>query len=580
MKVKRIKTLRLLIFVWIFIGMLSFNVKSVFADENKWVEKRAEELQMPDKVWDIILTTEVDEDTINSENIYVRDFDGDYFEDIEFTYIKNEDEEESDDESHQSIIRVKPTKEYKQGETYYLYVDKDLKSAKGTPVLEPYRLEFKIKEIDLDFFKIRNVTPVSNNLLNIHFTQPIGEDALYASNYVILEDGQIFADGREVGVNIRPIHGNNNGVSIFLKNKELDPDYEYTLKIYGHIKSKYGCELGNGLGDEVNFFAIEAENEDIKVTDVQAVSQKDIRVTFNKTVDKQFATLLNNYLLKDNNGVPRGISRVEVSDDYKSVNLSVSGGLKESVEYTLNIRGIRDEFGLTGLQDERYEVVYEKSNDNLEIERVLALNERTIQVSFNNKLDKDKADRTSYYKIRGVDDSRYRAYVRKAYYNEEEPDKVILYLSKDLDDEEYRLTLSSSLKDEFGNSASRDEDYEFYGSDLEYVGAYVDRAVIIDKNYIKLTFISPIKDSGNNLEVSNYSLESIYGTSKLMIECSEVRLVDEKTLILNFENINFDENYILKINSLNDILGETNEKYKENGIGVALGRGANNEIEE
>lgn len=578
---KRIKTLRVLIFVWIFIGMLSFNVKPVFADDDqKWTKKEAAELQMPDKSWDIKITTEVDKDTINSKNIYVKDFDGDYFKNIELIYMENEDYDEEDEDAYKSIIRVRPTKEYKQGETYYLYVDEGLKSEKGTPILEPQIWEFKIKEVDLDFFKIRNVTPITNKLINVYFTQPINEDALYASNYVISEDGDVFADGREVGVDVKPIHGNSNGVSIFLRDKELDIDYEYTLKIYGQIKSKYGCELGNGKGDRINFYATEAENENIKATSVQAVSERNIRVTFNKSVDKQFATLLNNYLLKDDNGVPRGISRVEVSDDYKSINLSVSGSLKESAEYTLDIRGIRDEFGLTSLQEDRYEVVYEKSNDNLEIERVLAINERTIQVSFNNNLDKDKADRASYYKIQGVDSSKYRAYVRKAYYNEEDPEKVILYLSKDLEDEEYRLTLSSSLKDEFGNSASRDEEYEFYGSDLEYIGAYIDRAVIIDKNYIKLTFISPIKDSGDNLEVSNYSLESIYGTSKLMVECSDVRLVDEKTLILNFENINFDENYILKINSLVDILGETNEKYKENGIGVVLGRGASKDVEQ
>lgn len=83
------------------------------------------------KEWDIKFTQEANKDTLTAENIYVLDSSGNKV-DINISYGSD------------NILRVSPVDYYKHGETYRLYIDKNVTSKDNTPLKKSLRYEFVV----------------------------------------------------------------------------------------------------------------------------------------------------------------------------------------------------------------------------------------------------------------------------------------------------------------------------------------------------------------------------------------------------------------------------------------------------
>jgi hypothetical protein len=88
------------------------------------------EKQNPDKVWNIQFTKEVDPKTVTEDNIYILDSKGSKVE----VELKNSGKN----------LTIKPVKNYNLGETYTLYISKNLSSKSGKLIKQAIKYEFTI----------------------------------------------------------------------------------------------------------------------------------------------------------------------------------------------------------------------------------------------------------------------------------------------------------------------------------------------------------------------------------------------------------------------------------------------------
>ncbi len=85
-----------------------------------------------DKEWQIKFTKTADSSTITKDNVYVTDLKGNRVE-VEVSYGSD------------NILKVTPVNPYKSGETYYLYISKNVKSRDKTALVNELRYQFTIK---------------------------------------------------------------------------------------------------------------------------------------------------------------------------------------------------------------------------------------------------------------------------------------------------------------------------------------------------------------------------------------------------------------------------------------------------
>ncbi|MBV7272479.1 Ig-like domain-containing protein [Clostridium sp. PL3] len=85
-----------------------------------------------DKEWQIKFTKTADSSTITKDNVYVTDLKGNRVE-VEVSYGSD------------NILKVTPLNPYKSGETYYLYISKNVKSRDKTALVNELRYQFTIK---------------------------------------------------------------------------------------------------------------------------------------------------------------------------------------------------------------------------------------------------------------------------------------------------------------------------------------------------------------------------------------------------------------------------------------------------
>lgn len=96
---------------------------------DKFAEFASLREEYPDKIWTVEFNKSPDTITINDKNIYVRDSKGDKVQ----INIEQEDRK----------VTIKPIENYKVGETYTLYVSKNI-TYNGSKLKTPYKQQFRI----------------------------------------------------------------------------------------------------------------------------------------------------------------------------------------------------------------------------------------------------------------------------------------------------------------------------------------------------------------------------------------------------------------------------------------------------
>lgn len=571
------RVLKLLIFSALVAVFLSFNLNKAYAanETDNWKTEEREELFLPDKDWKIKFTTGIDVNSLTTDNIYLVDSNGKKFTDIKFEPVESVIEGSSENLKEVKEVRIIPTKEYAQDETYSVCVSSGVKSKGGRDLVTPYKLQFKVKKIDSDYFKIRNIKPVSKNVINVYFTQSISKEAEQPLYYEIFEDGSSFIKGGYRTMDVQALKDCSNGVQIYLKENNLSEGRNYTIRILGDLVSDYGVRLLDGFGDESDFNGMASENEALALTEAVVRNSTSLELSFNKELESQTAQNIENYSIRDSKGAPIKVDKAVVSREGNKVILTVSGSLIKGQQYNITLRNIKDSIkeSTLNLIDYKNEKM-NKDEYNLSIVSAEALSNTVLVVKFDRNLDGTQDFKTYDFEIEGISDKDYSKISSSTiYFNGNEDGKAIkLYLSKPLKyNETYRVIVSKNIKDEYAQTSTTDIQYKFSGVGSKNDNAYIENVVTVGKKQIKVEFGQEMKNGDMNIDAANYSLERNEGANKkITIGCSGVKYINSTTIILTFEDMDDSENYLLKINSLVDHYGKTNNNYA-NGVDVKLG---------
>lgn len=488
-----------------------------------------------------------------------------------------EDISEKEDDEYTYIIKTE--QKQKIDIEYVLLIDEVI-DAKGNPssVLDGDFIGYRADELVSDFFRISKIEPVSNNIINVYYTQPINENALQSSYYRILQDDEEIIVGDNMNMQVNKLSTCNNGVSIFLKNYIFPEEELLQIEIDGNLSSIYGVNLNDGEGDSIKFKSMATENDPFTVDDCEAINSKTVQVNFNKAVSPVLAKQIYSYYVTDNNDTPIQVIKADVIEegDYagKSVRLTLNTSLRHNEEYNIMINNMLDVTRQFSIIEKSFDFMggYYETED-IEIDFVESIDSKTLEVGFSEMLDEEYTRKINNYTVKELKSSRYIK-PKAVYYNkEEDPYMVKIYLEKELKESKEYSFRAITLKDSWGNIHRNIKSYSFEHYEDEVVDIYIDNAIIIGSNTIKLAFNKEIAFDINNVLISNYILSYIDNGVEYDKVPISANYINPTTIILKFDMLDSEIDYKLTFKKLIDYgNNETDNKDGTHSVDVTLGQ--------
>lgn len=418
-------------------------------------------------------------------------------------------------------------------------------------------------ELKSDFFRISKIEQVSNNAVNVYFTHPININSEDPSYYEILQGDSIIAQGSFKEITAKYSPNVSNMVTLYLSGKAFVKDVQYIIRISGKLTSAYGVRLNGEAGDSIKFSAKNIEttgnSNAVSTFDVKQISLPDyktLQLEFNMELHPTRAQQVYSYYLTDQNNNPVAISKAVLTGNGKIVQLAINGSFVTNTKYKLIINELNDISRQYSIIEKEYTFVGNYSQRTaLNIRSISAKDKRCIEVYFDRPVDKTTSETKDFYIVNGVSDLGYAAVPVKVMQSSSDPSKVTLYLPSGKEmasGKVYKLTVISAVKDSLGYTAGVNREATFYGSGLTGEKPYITDAVIIAKDTIKVSLSSDILFSKDNLNPTNYYINYVkdgLAVSKVPVF---VNYYDGKTLILKFDELDYNLEYTIGFNSLTD----------------------------
>lgn len=420
------------------------------------------------------------------------------------------------------------------------------------------------KEIISDFFKISSIKPVSKNVINIYFTQPVNINAEDPTFYSILDGDNEIVKGSTSTIAAKALDSQKNAVSLTLKGLSLAPDKEYRIKVSGDLNSEYGVRLGEAQGDSGTFISINEDNVEFAVNKIYALNNKTIRIDFSKQVNPTLAQYIYNYGLTSQADYQIQITKAVVAPDVgsngKSILLTINGGLDSTQEYKLMIFNLNDISKQQSINERQYSFSGKYTDSGvLNVTDIRVIDTGTLDVYFNRELDGETASVSNNFTFIGITNAMYASIPVKAYFDPQQPKKVRLFLGSDNQfkyKDSYKLVVQAALKDYMGNAIGTLLYASFpCNTDLKAVKPNISSAVIISNDAVKLTFAREISLETPNILNSNYVLEYSDGANTVKKIPTSVNYINATTMILKFDKLDFNNRYTIRFTSLKDISG-------------------------
>ncbi|EPR09620.1 S-layer homology domain-containing protein [Ruminiclostridium papyrosolvens] len=420
------------------------------------------------------------------------------------------------------------------------------------------------KEIISDFFKISSIKPVSKNVINIYFTQPVNINAEDPTFYSILDGDNEIVTGSANTIAVKALDSQKNAVSLTLKGISLAPDKEYRIKVSGDLNSEYGVRLGEAEGDSGAFISINEDNVKFAVDKIYALNNKTIRIDFNKQVNPTLAQQIYNYSLTSQADyqiqITKAVVAPDVSSNGKSVLLTINGGLDSTQEYKLMINNLNDISRQQSITERQYSFSGKYTDSGvLNVTDIRVIDTGTLDVYFNRELDSETAAVSNNYTFIGITNAMYSSIPVKAYFDPQQPKKVRLFIGNDSQfkyRDSYKLVVQAALKDYMGNPIGTLLYASFpCNTDLKAVKPNISSAVIIAKDAVKLTFSREVSLETPNILNSNYVLEYSDGANTVKKIPTSVNYINATSMILKFDKLDFNNRYTIRFTSLKDISG-------------------------
>lgn len=410
--------------------------------------------------------------------------------------------------------------------------------------------EFKgyyVEVIESNFFKISKVEAVSKNIVNIYFTHPIDQSAAIPLNFDIKKEGGSFVEGSFSSISAKVLGNENNAVSLFIKDKDLNEGVKYSVVVDADVTSIYGVKLNDGDGEEFEFAGNHENNEPLHIVNVEPVEKDYIMITFNKDIDSSSATVSSNYELEDtDNGrvMSSALGAVlagEGADKYRMVKVRFISMVKDH-NYIIKIKNVKDAYRQSYISEEAAPFYgYRDSEASLKVDYAYPENENTIKVYFNKNVSSNIVNAT--FVMNGV------SFVAKQF-REDEPRVLTLFTSSSTplqSGTEYKLSIIGA-KNEFAVPYTQPIEYTFTGDAAEFGEIGVVECKFIANDTILVRFNKDIDNASNN--ASKFKVEYSESNSTKTITASYINYVNSKTVAVKFSSIDMNRQYNLKISNL------------------------------
>jgi hypothetical protein len=425
-----------------------------------------------------------------------------------------------------------------------------------------------VTELKSDFFRISKVQPISKNMVQVYFTQPININSEDSSFYEIMIGDEVFAQGKLQGITARVPSSDGYCVSLYINGREFSEDTSYTLNISGDLTSMFGCNLNEGLGDSTRFKGVAKgvtiDNEELKVVKISVIDNTTIQLDFNKEINSVLAQQIYNFYITDENDIPIPIRRSKAikygSNNNKSIVISTQTPFVKGRNYIIMVNHINDVTRQYSIIENEYSFAANYSEKtNLSITYAQAIDKSSVIVKFNKMLDPATATNPLNYQILVSPDNVYIGNPSKVYYDEvNKPYEVKLFYPEGKTMETgkiYKVKIFGSLQDYLGNSLPTITEYGFAGTNKEPVKPTISDAVIISKDAIKITFNKEIEYGVPNIEPGNYILQYVSGTTTLKKVPISIIYINPTTMVLKFDSLNFETEYKIRALELMDYSG-------------------------
>ncbi|MCR4436276.1 MAG: S-layer homology domain-containing protein [Clostridiales bacterium] len=441
---------------------------------------------------------------------------------------------------------------------------------------------YTVSEAASDFFKLSRIEPQSKNVINVYFTQPLGVNAEIPTYFEILENGNSFVKGATGTMTVKVLNSNDYCMSIYIKQKAFTRNTRYTLRVNGDLTSKYGVQLNedNGESIEMDFTGRSNDNELLAVTGVTQVAPRTLLVEFNRDVDPASAQNASNYAI-DKTSINVLKAQINDSGDAKgrSVYLCIGQSLADGKSYEMTVKNIADLLRGSSMEQTIYTIYGNNVTDtDLQILSVTAVDNRTLEVYLDRRLDPASAVNSSLYSVTGKTKKGFSPQVKVYYDPSEDPFRVKLYIlgNDPLEGEYmYNLRIRSVMKDLVGNISRKDSSFDFSGTSAACGKPVINEALIIGKDTIKLKLSREMAPGGINTVATNYKLKYEEGGVTRYRSPSKAIYIDSTTLILRFGSaLDFTKQYTLRFTSLVDYaaVAARTDLDGSNGVEVVVGK--------
>lgn len=410
-------------------------------------------------------------------------------------------------------------------------------------------------EIESKLFKISKVKPVSAEMLEVYFTQPIDDSAEQVLLYEVYRNGALYFEGSYKTLEISMNSTVDNGIIFISKQYKFEDNNRYEIRIKSDLKSKYNSYLNDGNGDKYSFYGSAIKTGSFEVKQAEFIDTDNIIVVFSDLVDKDSATDRSNYYLLDEDNKKISVNTVyldeyDEDDKYKKVILRTQD-LKDYHEYRLFVDDVENIFKTLQIENYEEDLGEGMTNDEeVNLRDVIVLNRGHIQLEFEHPLDKD-SEKASI----SIDK---RISISKKMVDPENPNILNLYLSKSRylkEDKEYELTIKKGIYNIYGNTHSAEILEEFDGVDAVREAIVITDAHFISDSQILIKFSDYVKESSVDKE-SNYSFEyHINGGEKILFP-GDIEVVDEQTVIVTFDYFLQDGKLYLEVDNVYDVAGQ------------------------
>lgn len=433
---------------------------------------------------------------------------------------------------------------------------------------------FTVVEVVSDLFKVSKMEQKDADEVNVYFTHPVNDNAANAAYYEIYENDSLFLAANAVNTSVKVLPG-NKGITIALKGKRFTADQEYSIKVSPELISAYGANFVTQTELD-SFIARDVQSVGFAIEQVIGLSRNTIRVDFSMDINPTIAGQIFMYSITDSNNKQIQVTSAQMATSMgNSVILTINGSLDAAKTYNIMVNYMIDASGQYTINTQNYSFTgYIPDTVQFQVFGVSPIDTGAILVYFSKPINEKSLADTSNFTLLDSKNSSFKEYPIKAVISPEDPSSIKLYFAKDKKlqaNKTYILRISSRVTDYTGYSLTGQNDFTFEANGVVDTSIYVEKAVNISQDTIKVVFSKEIALDTPNILTGNYSVD--YYDNGVLVKKVPIAItyVDNKIIVLKFDKLPEEVESTFNFKEIKDISGEVYTNPQTNAVKVTKG---------